>query len=68
MKNSNLQVRQTQDATIHHIQSACSDLSAEKCNLTYQFSQEPPAMRSIKSSLLCSSSQLNLGKLGFVGR
>lgn len=68
MKNSNLHVRQTQDASIHHVQSACSDLSAEKCNLTHQFSQEPPAMSSIQRSRLCSGSQLNLGKLGFVGR
>lgn len=47
-------------------QSACSDLSADKCNLTYQFTHEPSAMRSIKCSLLCSSSQSNLRKLGLL--
>lgn len=59
------------DTRCHHSsysKSACSDLSADKCNLTYQFTHEPSAMRSIKCSLLCSSSQSNLRKLGFVER
>lgn len=68
MKDSILQVRQTKDATIHQIPSGRSDLSADKCNPTHQFTDEPPASRSIKCSLLCSSSQLNLRKLGFVER
>lgn len=66
MKDSILQVRQTQGATIHHIPSARSDLSADKCNLTHQFTDEPPAMRSIKCSRLCSGSQLNLHKLALL--
>lgn len=68
MKDSILHVRQAQDATIHHIPSACSDLLADKCNLTRQFTDKPPAVRSIKCSPLCSSSQLNLCTLGFVER
>lgn len=68
MKDSILQVRRTQDATIPQIPSGRSDLSADKCNPTHQFTDEPPAGRSVKCSPLCSGSQLNLRKLGFVER